>query len=190
MTDIVERLREYVESTDYINAEPLCAEAADRIAELERELAACKAERDEDAEALFKAIASASSAQARENVLRDALETLYVDRHGNQFRDESDCEKALAMPADDTALNNLLAEGQAREKVLRDALHAVSLCEFNSMSSRQEMGRLSRCALAQPADDTALKAALKAERERCINCYSPDFTATDWMDAIRALGDE
>jgi len=32
--------------------------------------------------------------------------------------------------------------------LLRGALHSVSLCEFNSMSSRQEMGRLSREALA------------------------------------------
>ena len=26
-----------------------------------------------------------------------------------------------------------------------------------------------------------------AEQERCLNCYSPDDTATDWADKIRAL---
>ena len=26
----------------------------------------------------------------------------------------------------------------------------------------------------------------KAEREACLNCYSPDDTATDWADKIRA----
>jgi hypothetical protein len=25
-----------------------------------------------------------------------------------------------------------------------------------------------------------------AEREACLNCYSPDDTATDWADKIRA----
>ena len=26
------------------------------------------------------------------------------------------------------------------------------------------------------------------EREACLNCYSPDDTATDWADKIRARG--
>jgi hypothetical protein len=33
-----------------------------------------------------------------------------------------------------------------------------------------------------------LKAAIEAEREACLNCYSPDDTATDWTDKIRARG--
>lgn len=28
------------------------------------------------------------------------------------------------------------------------------------------------------------------EREGCLNCYSPDDTATDWADKIRARGQE
>jgi hypothetical protein len=28
-----------------------------------------------------------------------------------------------------------------------------------------------------------------AEREACLNCYSPDDTATDWADKIRARGE-
>ena len=30
--------------------------------------------------------------------------------------------------------------------------------------------------------------AAAAEREACLNCYSPDDTATDWADKIRARG--
>ena len=32
------------------------------------------------------------------------------------------------------------------------------------------------------------KALVLAEREACLNCYSPDDTATDWADKIRARG--
>ena len=31
-------------------------------------------------------------------------------------------------------------------------------------------------------------ALVLAEREACLNCYSPDDTATDWADKIRARG--
>ena len=31
------------------------------------------------------------------------------------------------------------------------------------------------------------KKAVEAERERCLKCYSPDDTATDWADKIRGL---
>ena len=31
-------------------------------------------------------------------------------------------------------------------------------------------------------------AGVKAEREACLNCYSPDDTAQDWADKIRARG--
>lgn len=30
--------------------------------------------------------------------------------------------------------------------------------------------------------------AMQAEREACLSCYSPDDTATDWADKIRARG--
>lgn len=32
--------------------------------------------------------------------------------------------------------------------------------------------------------------AVLAEREACLNCYSPDDTAEDWADKIRARGEE
>ena len=31
-------------------------------------------------------------------------------------------------------------------------------------------------------------AAVEREREACLRCYSPDDTATDWADKIRARG--
>lgn len=34
-----------------------------------------------------------------------------------------------------------------------------------------------------------LKQEREAEREACLNCYSPDDTATDWADKIRARGE-
>ncbi len=36
----------------------------------------------------------------------------------------------------------------------------------------------------------AFEALVRAdEREACLNCYSPDDTATDWTDKIRARGE-
>jgi len=32
------------------------------------------------------------------------------------------------------------------------------------------------------------RSIVAAEREACLNCYSPDDTATDWADKIRARG--
>ena len=32
--------------------------------------------------------------------------------------------------------------------------------------------------------------AAAIEREACLACYSPDDTATDWADKIRARGDQ
>ena len=34
----------------------------------------------------------------------------------------------------------------------------------------------------------AYEAGRKDENEACLNCYSPDDTATDWADKIRARG--
>jgi hypothetical protein len=34
--------------------------------------------------------------------------------------------------------------------------------------------------------DAAFALGAEQEREACLNCYSPDDTATDWADKIRA----
>lgn len=36
--------------------------------------------------------------------------------------------------------------------------------------------------------DWQIHERIAAEREACLNCYSPDDTATDWIDKIRARG--
>jgi hypothetical protein len=69
-----------------------------------------------------------------------------------------------------------LAAAQAREAKLREAM----------LSDSALAGRFHKL-LALPADDSALKAALKAERERICGLYSPDDTASDFMDKIRGL---
>lgn len=91
-----------------------------------------------------------------------------------------------------------LAESQAREKVLLDALGYIA--EWNR-AFRQTPKEIADNALAQPSDDTALKAALAAERERCaLVCdglhdqwkwgnNEPESGPNDCAKAIRALGD-
>ena len=85
-------------------------------------------------------------------------------------------------------LRKILAASQAREKVLRDALTELRLSlDPNDWLGNRTMHGWIDDKLAQPTDDTALKAALAAERERCAK-YVPDNMS--WIaDEIRALGD-
>lgn len=77
-----------------------------------------------------------------------------------------------------------LAESQAREKVTKKELRDLRriACETRVCWMIDEL-------LAQPADDTTLKAALAAERARCLKVYA-QLTAWECCDAIRALGEE
>lgn len=130
-----------------------------RIAELERELAA---------------------AQAREKVLHSLSNELlhqidindFTDSHGHSakmLKAVHDLMKYNTQPTDDTALNNLLAEGQANNKMLRDALFELAnlhvVVHSQSPEGRAYMKKLGD--LMASSDDTALRAALKAERARC-----------------------
>lgn len=58
--------------------------------------------------------------------------------------------------------------------------------------NRDDVIRLAREAGAsfETAESMFSFAALvaAAEREACLRCYSPDDTATDWADKIRARG--
>lgn len=96
-------------------------------------------------------------------------------------------------------MNNKLAAAQAREKVLRNALGYIA--DWNR-AFRQTPKEIADRALAQLDDDTALKAALANERERCIAAirnrtkrfiisdFGSDTTVEDdCIEAIRALGD-
>ncbi len=65
-----------------------------------------------------------------------------------------------------------------REQIIRMAREA-EIGDSHGYIIANELAHLERFA--------ALVAA--AEREACLNCYSPDDTATDWADKIRARGE-
>lgn len=86
-----------------------------------------------------------------------------------------------------------LAAAQAREKVLRDALDEIGALNLAAKLS-PVITTIVREALAQPANDTALKSALKAERERCAKACEKIMdregnTAFECVNAVRALED-
>ena len=112
-------------------------------------------------------------------------------------------------------LLNKLAASQAREKALRKAI--VGLVGAETVDELRQIEAAMRVlpvpsedmavsinaihALLQLTDDTALKAALAAERERCLeiirdlaNASDPDDFALDALNqaeaAISAMGDE
>lgn len=91
MTDIVERLREYVESTDYINAEPLCAEAADRIAELEQQLARQRLQLEDYALSNIQDRQELAAAQAREKVHIETLKKIALRPWPQDSNSEATC---------------------------------------------------------------------------------------------------
>ena len=64
------------------------------------------------------------------------------------------------------------------EKILRFA-HLV-IADFLQRTGQYVTNDASR--------EAALEQAKAEEREACLRCYSPDDTATDWADRIRARG--
>ena len=130
MSDVVKGLREAASGKgglDYGDLWAYCDEAADEIERLEAELATERARADK-ATAQYEALASTMG---------------WLDR----------------LPLVDRALN-----AEAERDRLREAIQTalgdvcgISLCEINSMSSRQEMGRLAR----QAAE--TLRAALEGK---------------------------
>ena len=104
-------------------------------------------------------------------------------------------------------LKSSIAASQAREKVLRDAIEVVvefASCVGGSSSWWDETWEQYDGVHYQPTDDTALKAALAAERERCAKKAEKlgidlaelnennamKFAGGSIACAIRALGDE
>ena len=85
-------------------------------------------------------------------------------------------------------LERQMAESQAREKVLRDALEYI-------LPDTPDQCRVKNNALFLADDDTALRAALAAEREKCLKAceeiHIRGFRTTAWecCDAVRALGE-
>ena len=89
-------------------------------------------------------------------------------------------------------LEQQLAASQAREKVLREQLESLVLWASRAtVSGCTPMEILyATAALNQPTDDSALKAALAAERERCASVCLDIVDGQQYAEAIRALGDE
>ena len=92
-------------------------------------------------------------------------------------------------------MTDSLEASQAREKVLRDALNnQLNDCiNFDGGKLTIQVMEASTSVLNQPADDTALRAALKAERERVAKHFeSRSYLGSGHQLAIeiRALEDE
>ena len=163
MTDIVERLRKLGGDGSTGYGMPIASEAADRIAELERELAAetnnkqeferdwlacCDMLNDErrvHLELEETLVEKLEAAQAREKVLRDALfelANLHVVVHSQSPEGRVYMKKLgdLMASSDDTALKAAIQHG---------------IAEFLERTGQYV------------TNDASRKAALKAERERC-----------------------
>ena len=78
----------------------------------------------------------------------------------------------------------LLAESQAREAKLRDFIFDYVDVEPNN---ERMLARYDTC--VKPTDDTALREALKAEREKCAKVCDQHTWAADAGNAIRAMED-
>ena len=58
---------------------------------------------------------------------------------------------------------------------------------FKARLEQERADEREKCGVvAEQAAREAIVFAMDAEREACLNCYSPDDTATDWADKIRA----
>jgi hypothetical protein len=102
-----------------------------------------------------------------------------------------DRQELAACQADKKELLDMVAKwrteaacSEAREKVLIEALNycADNVPEFWTVPGVKD-------ALNQPTDDSALRAALAVERERCIEEVCEIVHETWIVDAIRAPGD-
>lgn len=221
MTDIVERLRADAESTDDIG---LCAEAADVIENQRNRLEAYATGIPSDISRAMIKVTDEQRTRIAELERELAAETnnkQEFERDWLACCDKLNDERRIHLELEETLVKKLEAT-QAREEVLLEALNycADNVPEFWTVPGV-------KAALNQPTDDTALKAAiqhgiteflertgqyvtndasrkaaLKAERERCINAIRnrvrriviSDFGSgtpveDDCVEAIRALED-
>ena len=87
-----------------------------------------------------------------------------------------------------------LAASQAREKVLLECLDYIDRTGRLWGGEAMRSAQLANAARAQPTDDSALKALLAAERERCAKVCERQYLGAPYQGdvyaiAIRALGD-
>jgi hypothetical protein len=130
----------------------------------------------EAADEIERQKAELAASQAREAKLRECLHNCYgVDEDGVEYINYSTIEEALALPTDDTALNQVMAECQAREAKLREALETVKVDLidgrlFAAVVDTKSWHHRVLNAIALPTDDTALKEAIEAALQA-----SPEF---------------
>ena len=156
--ELIERLRADAESTDDIG---LCADAADRIEELERDLLnlVCRIHRDgghyiaKYGEA--KAIADADTVAAQNNADLDALQ------------------------ADNARLREALTHS---DTLLRDLPNSGGFYGLGVMENNAE-------ALASIPEQSLAEYRNKLI-EQMIACYSPDDSAHDYFDKLNTLKDQ
>ena len=105
----------------------------------------------------------------------DVIESLQTQLANAEKRAASNYKDAMEC-------TTLLAASQAREGVLRDFIFDYTEIEPNNEAM---IARYDTC--VKPTDDTSLKAALAAERERCAKIAQ--MYSSDAAYQIRALGD-
>ena len=160
MTDIVERVRALCPHDVSGYCKCTAQEAADRIAELEQQLARQRLQLEDYALSNIQDRQELAAAQAREKVMMVAIESLVenVDRPP-----DANCSCHISPPCSDCVDYG----------GLREAFEWVDT------------------ALAMPTDDTTLRAALKAERDRCAKKaeqLGKDLAELNKEDAMKFAG--
>ena len=152
MTDIVERLRGGYKFGD----SDTVLEAADRIAELEQQIySERKSHEGWQQQSLI------DEAELGRELAAETKNKQDFERDWLACCDKLNDERRIHLELEEILVKKLEA-AQAREKVLRDALDNVLL---NATAYFPEpMLEMVEDALAQPTDDTALRAALESER--------------------------
>ena len=148
-------------------------------------------------------------AQAREKVLQNQLDDECAIHTNDEHALEKDRDRLIDL---NSGLKAQLAASQARETVLRSlvprelpnnfigfgayyAEHVDKYAPKTDEMRKFKVDYINQCleALTQPADDTALKAALANERARCIfECMRGDYeykTAMECVADIRRMND-
>jgi hypothetical protein len=109
-----------------------------------------------------------------------------LERKASEVSGWSGCT-VLELVGEVRRLRTELAAAQAREKLLREALMHCSTDE----GPEQAWVNAAREALALPIDDTALRQAIRSEkdemRERCANACITSCDTVQALQAIRAL---
>ena len=184
------------------------AETVREIAKRDREIERLKAERDAAIKEIGKWSREAGASQAREAKLREAIILCkYAAGHPDKVYEIT--KNALALPTDDTALKELLAEGQARYAKVISTIDAYSKARFHEWKGdptseyyrstyMEGMVDASDDILAHvlklPHDDTAMKEALKqAKREALLEAANicEEYTWVDELQCkLRKMADE